>query len=53
MHSVEYAITGRDGKVRSVGISYKIMIENDNKVYNEDLEWKDSTVERPVRAVGH
>ena len=48
---VEYAITGRDGKVRSVGISYKIMIENDNKVYNEDLEWKDSTVERPVRAV--
>ena len=48
---VEYAVTGRDGKVRSVGISYKTMIENGDKVFNEDIEWKDSMVERPVRAV--
>ena len=48
---VEYAVTGRDGKVRSVGISYKTMIENNDKVYNEDIEWKNSMVERPVRAV--
>ena len=26
---VEYAITGRDGKVRSAGISYKIMVETE------------------------
>jgi len=48
---VEYTVTGRDGKVRSVGISYKTMIENGDKVFNEDIEWKDSMVERPVRAV--
>ena len=48
---IEYAITGRDGNVRSVGISYKTMIEDDKKVYNEDFEWKNSMVERPVRAV--
>ena len=48
---VEYAVTGRDGKVRSVGISYKTMIENNDKVYNEDMEWKNSMIERPVRAV--
>ena len=48
---VEYAVTGRDGKVRSVGISYKTMIENGDKVFNEDIEWKESLVERPVRAV--
>ena len=48
---VEYAVTGRDGKVRSVGISYKTMMENNDKVYNEDMEWKNSMIERPVRAV--
>ena len=48
---VEYVNVGRDGKVRSVGISHKIMIEHDNKVYHEDLDWKHSVVERPVRAV--
>ena len=42
---------GRDGKVRSVGISFKIMVENDEKVYHEDFEWKHSVVERPARAV--
>ena len=49
--NIEYAITGRDGNVRSVGISYKTMIENDKKVFNEDFEWKNSLVERPARAV--
>ena len=48
---VEYVNTGKDGKVRSVGISHKIMIEHANKVYHEDLDWKHSVVERPVRAV--
>ena len=48
---VEYAVTGRDGKVRSVRISYKTMIENNDKVYNENIEWKNSMIERPVRAV--
>ena len=51
MGKVEYVNVGRDGKVRSVGISHKIMIEHDNKVYHEDLDWKHSVVERPVRAV--
>ena len=49
--TIEYAITGRDGNVRSVGISYKTMIENEKKVFNEDFEWKNSLVERPARAV--
>ena len=48
---VKYAVTGRDGKVRSVGISFKTMIENNDKVYNEDMEWKNSMIDRPVRAV--
>ena len=48
---VEFVNNGRDGKVRSVGISYKIMLESDEKVYHEDFEWKHSVVERPVRAV--
>ena len=34
---VEYVKVGRDGKVREVGISYKIMEEDDNKIYNEDF----------------
>ena len=48
---VEYVNTGRDGKVRSVGVSYKIMVEDDSKLYHEDFEWKSSVVERPARAV--
>ena len=48
---VEYVNIGRDGKVRSVGISHKIMIEHANKVYHEDLGWKHSVVERPVREI--
>ena len=48
---VEYVNTGRDGKVRSVGVSYKIMVEDGGKIYNEDFEWKNSVVERPARAV--
>ena len=48
---VEYVNIGRDGKVRSVGVSYKIMVENNDKVYHEDFEWKSSVVERPARAV--
>ena len=48
---VEYVNIGKDGKVRSVGISHKIMTEHDNKIYHEDLDWKHSVVERPVRAV--
>ena len=48
---VESVHTGRDGKVRSVQISYKIMIENDKKLYHEDFEWRHSVVERPARAV--
>ena len=27
------------------------MVEHDNKVYNEDLEWKNSTIEIIVRAM--
>ena len=27
------------------------MVEHDNKVYNEDLEWKNSTIEILVRAM--
>ena len=48
---VEYVNIGRDGKVRSVGVSYKIMVEHNDKVYHEDFEWKSSVVERPARAV--
>ena len=40
---VEYVNTSRDGKVREVGIAYKIMDEDDG--------WKHNVVERPARAV--
>ena len=39
---------GCDGKVGSVGISFKTMIENDDKEYNEAIERKNSMIERPV-----
>ena len=40
---VEYVNTSRDGKIREVGIAYKIMDEDDG--------WRHSVVERPSRAV--
>ena len=51
MGKVEHVNVGRDGKVQSVGISYKIMVESDEKVFHEDHEWRHEVVERPVRAV--
>ena len=51
MGKVEYVNIGRDGRVRSVGISYKIMVERDDKVFHEDLEWRHAVVERPARAI--
>ena len=43
-----YTVTDCDGKVGSEGISFKTMIENDDKEYNEDIELKNSMIERPV-----
>ena len=48
---VEYVDVGRDGLVRKVGVSYKVMVENVSKVYNEDFKWKRSVVERPARSI--
>ena len=41
-------MTDCDGKVGIVGISFKTMIENDDKEYNEAIERKNSMIERPV-----
>ena len=51
MGKVEYVNIGRDGRVRSVGISYKIMVEKEEKVFHEDFEWRHAVVERPARAI--
>ena len=42
---IEYVHTGRDGRVREVGISYKC------KDFDDENNWKHSVVERPARAV--
>ena len=51
---VEHIKLGRDGKVREVGIGYKIMKENDdglNSDYDTAGTWSHNVVERPVRHV--
>ena len=40
---VEYVEVSRDGKVRTVGVSYKYDTENDGRKF--------STVQRPVREI--
>ena len=45
---VEFTTVGKDGKVRNVGISYKVKSDDDDQVSEG---WKHSVVERPSRSV--